>query len=98
MKSNLIAMAGVAIAIETERLNAERIASLERQLEHQRTQSAAREAEYREKVIVLLNHIEVVVDEPNWERIDHILWNAVTAPQAPATSLPAAATTSGSAA
>ena len=79
MNSNLIAMAGVAVAIETERLNTERIASLEQQLELQRTQNATREAEYREKVVVLLNHIEVVVDEPNWEKIDHVLWNAVTA-------------------
>lgn len=86
MNSNLIAMAGVAVAIETERLNAERITSLEQQLELQRTQSAAREAEYREKVIALLNHIEVVVDEPNWEKIDHVLWNAVTAPPEPVPS------------
>lgn len=88
MNSTPIAMAGVAIALETERLNAERIASLEQQLEQQRTESAARAAEYREKVIALLNHIEVVVDEPNWERIDHGLWNAVTALPAPTVEAP----------
>ncbi len=37
-----------------------------------------------DEVIVLLNHIEVVVDEKNWEKIDHKLWNAVTMLAAPA--------------
>jgi hypothetical protein len=80
LKSNLIAMAGVAIAIESERLNAERIAALEHQLEQQRLESIQREAAYREKTIELLNHIELVVDDSNWEKIDHTLWNAVTMP------------------
>jgi hypothetical protein len=86
-------MAGVAIALQSELLNAERIKNLELQLEQLRTQSAEREAAYREKVIVLLNHIETVVDEPNWEKIDHTLWNAVTAPQVPMPEIPAAAAT-----
>lgn len=83
MKSNIVAMAGVAVARESELLNAARITLLEQQLEQLRTHSTEREEAYRDKVIVLLNHIEDVVDEPNWEKIDHTLWNAVTAPQAP---------------
>lgn len=31
-----------------------------------------------DEVLVLLNHIELVVDSENWEKIDTKLWNAVT--------------------
>ena len=38
----------------------------------------------RDAVLQLLNHIEDVVDDKNWEKIDPALWNAVTEPKASA--------------
>jgi hypothetical protein len=86
MKST-IAMAGVALALESEQRNAARIRELERQLEQQAEQhaeqlrqAAQRERSYRDQVATLLTHIEDVVDETSWGKIDTALWNAVTAP------------------
>lgn len=31
-----------------------------------------------EKVVQLLNHLEDVIDDENFEKIDHKLWNAVS--------------------
>lgn len=60
--------------------------SANRNLEHQAKLLSAKDRHleslsstaYTEAVLVLLNHIENVVDDANWEKIDPALWNAVT--------------------
>lgn len=47
-------------------------------------------AEPSEAVMQLLNHIEDVVEDETWERIDVKLWNAVTTKRTPAETPPAA--------